>query len=971
MIITDSPDLGVLEVKCTFDLTGTSPLITLVNQTTPNPNVSPTPPLTDLVWVLNIYSPTGTPIFQSDFDNPWITGLWTTEQITSAWPRPFGQIEWSGSPYRVEFQVKDSDGNIYDLNKSGTICRPVGNNKSSTNTFGVVALTVDVLCERASLYIKDNTSKTYQGIEGVLSSSYLAVDYPRDPTGVRPDPFIITSFVTDALVPFTYNGNGYEATYYSIYTYDLGDNVFLVIRYTAQVTFPVQCNIDLCPLACEVKALEDNIKSGNCTNIEEAKRKLSLITPMLLRAFIARANPTCGIDLPALVEEIKEIGGFSCDCVNGSSGIGSQSALIDGLLFTVNNEGGDVVASFSVTGNNVVLNIKDKSYTFGQCSDSQSSAILLVPTTSGTNTNVCLKVNVSGLAQDIYNATANNTTLLNLFNSLVINGGFTLQVDGKCVITTGACSYTWKMTDIPSVTNATLTFISVGGVFQVINYAFNTSTLTQLQTHLNTLGLGTFVVTDLGGGEVLISTDNNPLDLGNMVYSPDGNKRYAIYTRDCGGAQLLTPSQIVQAIIDYLCALDDSQVKTSQAYTICWIDPVTKAVQTQVVDAGTALTDFIVALLADGCNTITYIMTLKELNCANIQDIFLPSEQTMQEDDYLLGTKVGSCARIYPVELGLQILNYGIYNKQFMDALAVAIALNAGGKMCEPYTIFNVSGVLDSPSSEKMAIVVTFTHPSAISSLIRYARIDQGGDLNWSVPVNVLAGQSPYSLTNLDEGQYVVGITPVYADGRKCSEITKNTSVCGTINSFSAALSGGNIEVTYSATSPKVKVTVNYPNGGQFSQIYTTGAPISITPPADLVGVYYVTMQAVCNESTSWFGSPTAPSLVTVNPTSNSSVLNNSSYDLLAMITAYNIEGSQLVLNSGTIAALGGTVSFYIAEGFYTKIAMLLQASSVGFNVAATLVTGSGAYQWVAGEFSNVTIEGGAIITIIDGSPAT
>lgn len=968
MIITDSPDIGVLEVKTIFNLTGVNPVINLVNQTTPNPNVSPVPPLTDLVWVLNIYSPTGTPIFQSDFTNPWKTGLWTAETITAAWPRPFGQIEWSGADYRVEFQVKDSLGNIYNLNKSGTICRPVGNTKNSTNTFGAVALTVDVLCERASLYIKDNTSKTYQGLTGILSSSYLAVDYPRDPTGTRPDPFVITSFTTDALVPFTYNGKGYEATYYSIYTYDLGNNVFLMIRYTAQVTFPVQCNIDLCPLACEVKALEDSIKSGRCADIDEAKRKLNLVTPMLLRAFIARANPTCGIDLAALVEEIKEVGEFSCDCVNGSSGIGSQSTLIDGMLFQVNNEGGDIVASFSVTGNTVTLNVKDKSYTFGQCEDSDSSAILLVPTTSGTNTNVCLKVNLVGLATDIYNTTANNTTLLNLFNSLVLNnGGFTLQVDGKCVISTGACDYTWKMTEIPSVGNATLIFLMVSGVYQTINYAFNTGTLPALQAHLNTLGLGTFVVTDLGGGEVLVASSGNALELGNMVYLPVANKKLALYTRNCGGTGILTPSQIVQAIIDYLCALDDSQVKTSQAYTICWIDPVTKTQQSQTVAAGTELTDFIVALLANGCNTITYIMGLKELNCANIQEIFQFSDQQMQENDYLLGTKVGGCARIFPVELGRQIFNYGIYNAEFMAALAAAIELNAGGKMCDPYTLFNVSGVLDSPSSEKMAIVVTFTHPTAISALIRYARIDQGGDLNWSIPATVLPGQSPYSITNLDEGQYIVGITPVYADGRKCTEITKNTSVCGTVNSFSAALSGGNIEVTYNATSPKVKVTVNYPNGGVFSQIYTSGDAISIVPPPDLLGNFYVSMQPVCNESTSWFGPTTAPAIVTISAANNSSVQNNSSVDVSVFITAFDIDGSQLVLNSGVMAALGGTAAFYIAEGYYTKIVMPMLAPSA--NLLATLVTGSGSYPLVAGEFSNVTIEGGAIITIIDGSP--
>ncbi len=361
--------MGFLEVAVRFDLSGNLPVINLTNQSTPNPNVSPVPPLSALVWVLNIYSPTGTPIYQSDFTTPWKPagqGAWTTAQITDDWPRPFGSIEWS--EYRVEFQVKDTDGNIYDLNKVAEICRPAGNNKNYQDTFGHVKLGVETLCERSSLYIQDSDSKLYQGYEGVNQSSYLAVDYPRDATGTLPAPYILTTFITDALVPFYQNGE-HEATYYSIWRYDLGDNVFIDIRYTAQVALATQCNIDLCPIACEVKALEESITSGTCANVGEAQRKLNLITPKLLRAFIAKQNPTCGIDLPALVEEIKVIGGFSCECNTGSSGIGTAGVSIPPFIFSVNNGGGDVVASFSVTDGNVVLNIKDKHYAFTQGTD--------------------------------------------------------------------------------------------------------------------------------------------------------------------------------------------------------------------------------------------------------------------------------------------------------------------------------------------------------------------------------------------------------------------------------------------------------------------------------------------------------------------------------------------------------------------------------------------------------------------------
>jgi len=973
--ITNSPDLGVLEVKVAIDLSGTSPVINLTNQTTANPNVSPTPTLNSIEWVLNVFSPTGTPILQSSFTSPWKTGVWTTEQITNPWPSPFGQIEWSGGDYLIQFQVKDSAGNIYDLFKEAKLCRPTGNTKNTPNTFGVSVLTVETMCDTAQLYIRDTTSKSYQGITGVLASCYLAVDYPRDSTGVRPDPFIITSFVTDALVPFTYNGRGYEATYYSIYTYDLGDNVFVSIRYTAQVSFDVTCNIDLCPLACEVKSLEESIQSGRCADIEEAQEKLNLITPKLLRAFIAKANPTCGIDLAALVEEIKAIGGFSCDCYGASTGIGT-SGIANNFVFAVNNQGGDVIGSWSVTGNNVTLNLKDKSYTFGP---STGASILLVPTTSGTNTDVQLQVSINDLATDIYIATANNSTLLNMFNALVINGGFKLQVDGRCVINNGACDFEWLLSGIPtsSAANAILVFVRVNGVMQPLSFAFNTTTVAALQTYLNGLGLGTFVVTDEGAGNVKITSASNSFGLTDFVYTANGSspKQLAVLTKDCSGFASYTPDEIVQAIIDYLCELDDSQVITSQDYTICYIDPTTNAEKESIVPQGTSLTDFIIELLARGCDTITYILGAGSgrLSCSAIQASFPDSVNVMQANDFILGSKAGDCARIYPVELGTQILKFGITDASFMAALAAAIELNAGGKMCESYSVFNLSTAENSPFDNKMDISVTFTHPDAISNTIRYARIDLGGTLDWTTITGVLPGASPYSINNVDEGQYVVGITPVYADGRKCGEVTKNTTSCGSIAAFAASFDGNDILVTYSASLsiPKVRLVINYPNGGQFSQIYNNGAAIVVTPPSGLTGAYSLTMQAVCNENTEWYGATTAPAVIEVTPPANSSITNDSSGDITDFKLWYvSAENIKVVLLNVALFESGSTLDFYIPDGF-TIVTLSKTAGSFG---AGSLDTGTGSTVGVVNGlgqmlFADTTIQNGATITLIDSSP--
>lgn len=966
-VITNSPDIGTLEVLVRFDLCGTSPVINLTNQTSANPNVSPVPALSALVWVLNVYSPTGTPIYQSDFTTPWKPagqGAWTTAQITSPWPKPFNQIEWSD--YRIEFQVKDTAGTIYDLFKSKEICRPSGNTKNYQDTFGHVKMGVEVLCERSSLYISDSDSKLYQGITGVNQSSYLAVDYPRDATGTLPPPYVLTTFVTDALVKFYQNGE-HEATYYSIWRYGLGDNVFIDIRYTAQVAFATQCNIDLCPISCEIETLVKSITTGSCVNVAEAQRKLNLITPKLLQAFIARSNPTCGTDLPKLIEEIKEIGGFTCDCNTGSSGIGTAGVSIPPFLFSVNNGGGDVVASFSVTDGNVVLNIKDKSYNFTKGTD----AIQLL-TAIGVNSNtISLSVNLNDLAEDIYQTTAGSTYLLNLFNSLVLAGGMTINVDGKCILPNGTCNITWVLAGITTA-NAQLLHIEKNGIFVMYPFAFNINTLPAFQTYLNTLAIGVFVVTSLGGGQVQIVTTANAFGLGDLFYvnSTGAGKKQAVITKNCSSVSSLTPSQIVQAIIDWLCPLGAEKVYTSEEYTICYADPVTKVKKTEVIASGTVLPTFFAALVARGCNTVDFIMSLKSVNCASIQALFAVSPDTMGSNDFVLGTKQGECARIYPVELGTRQMQLGAYDQDYINSWCMMNQICGGGKICQPFNLFTVSAVLDSPTANTMAVVVTFTHSEAIASWIRYARIDQG-NLNWSQPVYVLIGASPKIITNLDEGQYVVGITPVYADGRKCGEVTKTTDMCGSISSFSAAYNGTNIIVTYGATSAKVRIRIQYPNGGQFIQVYAVGAsPVSITPPAGIKGIFSAYIESVCNETTAWYGPVSAPSVFEITPADNSTVTNNSSIALTSvLISVTDQEGVGTLISNTTSLPVSAVDTFYLANGTYINIQLVSLSTSAGWT--AYLVTGSGTYILNgSGVFENVVASGGISIVIIDTSPA-
>lgn len=167
----------------------------------------------------------------------------------------------------------------------------------------------------------------------------------------------------------------------------------------------------------------------------------------------------------------------------------------------------------------------------------------------------------------------------------------------------------------------------------------------------------------------------------------------------------------------------------------------------------------------------------------------------------------------------------------------------------------------------KMDLVINFGHPDALSHTLTYARID-----NVVNPVyKTIAGitESPYSVQNIDNGQYRYTMTPVYADGRKCDATANTTPACPGIISMSAVQSGTNIQVQYVAPGsvPQVYLTVNYPNGGSFKQAYTNGAngsTITVPIPANVFGTFVAYMQSICDPNTGFYSPLSSPVTVTV-----------------------------------------------------------------------------------------------------------
>ncbi len=991
MVISNSPDISLLKVCPTWNLAGNNPEIDLVNQSTGNN-------LGNVSYTFVVKSPSQTYILEGDINNPLITGVWTdytlfsvtpnpdespvpTDYTVAPWPRPFGQIEWGPAPYSIEIIAKDSIGNVYSYIIYQNICRPVGNTNLSRNTFGVGAVTINLDCNTAQAFFENISNTSYQGEAGTQESSILKVLYPDDQTTTQPAPFIVSDF-SSALVPITYDSDNYEYVYNGVWSYEFDNCSSVLIRYYMRKRFAVTCNIDLCPLVCEVEKLVKQVEDSNCTNREELNEKLLLINSKLNLAMIAKTQPACGIDLPALIEEIKIIGGFQCDCCSPSGIQPYNGTIASGFNFQIIPVCGDITGQVAVNGNNIQFRLQDKTYIFKVCNTIQTSAFSVTPSTQGCTRTYCLNVNMTTLANDILTTIQDNVTLVNLFNSIVSSGGSgssNLYVDGKCIFKlTATCNYIWTLSSIPTApATALLNSISTNNGPITLNFAFNQSNLPALATYLNSLGIGTFVVTNLGSGNIEITSDLNTNSLSAIFYTVSGSPTPSTISIDCTGFVPITANEAVQNIVDYICALEDNQLVSSQDYDICYIDPVSLKKVTITIDAGTPENELISQILDKQCDTVNYIMGLSRVDCAAIQNVFPSSPAVMQLSDFILGTKAGQCARINPVELGLAILQLGAYNTDFKNAFCAFVTSCAQGLFCSPYTQLSIE-VTDGSPANTIDIIVTFVHPDAVSNIIRYARIDNTSTPVYTTIPNVLPGDSPYTISGIDDGQYLVGITPIYADGRTCQEVLLNTGFpTNGFTAFSAYFDGTNIIISYAAPAgmPQLRVNMNLPNGGFVSSLHTnTGVDITIAPPTGVYGNYSITLTAVYNQTTGYYGQTTAPVIVDITQPNNSTFTNNTTNNLAPVSVVSEVSGVFTVLfNVSQVDIGGGVVNFYTAPNVYKTIVLTYPTGKIE---DCYLVTGSGTYVGSINDvahtitFVDVDVSGGIDIVAQDASPS-
>lgn len=695
MLINNSPDISILSLQITWDISGTLPVISLVNQ-------SQGPNLGNLTTWFVVSSPTQTLIHEGAQATPDITGNWTTFSINDSWPRPFNQIEFSGAPYQLTVYVMDSLGNVYsDGNYLATICRPAGNGNLSKNFYGISNTDVQVQCQQARLYFQDQTNSSYQGISGTLVTSVLRLVYPIDETGNIPPPFVVTNF-SSAAAPLSYSSDNYQFQTQLVYDYDFGNGIHVRIRYQTlnpkngvnYITFPVLCNIDLSPLICEYEKLVDSIENGSCVNVQDAERKLMLINPKFAMVVMGLMQPLTGIDVPELIAEIESIGGFTCSCCNAPTGIIPQSSsVIDGFTFQIVPVCGDITGTVNVSGTTIQLLLQDKTYNFVISGASPTAAFTITPSTVGCVKTYTFNVDLVTLSTDLLNTIKTNAGLVNLFNSIVTGGANAglIAADGKCVYQSASTfNYTFTLSNIPATTTfSILSQITIGAAVRTLSFSFNMTNLPALQSYLNGLNIGAFVVTNPSGQTVQIASTANSNVLSSMTYGISSTNFIATQASSASGYTPIPANQVIQFIINYLCGLTDAQIVTSQDYTISYIGTNGQP-QQLVVDAGSSLATFLAQLVSLQDQTVANIGGNLSVSCTSIKASFPVSQTPLTATDVFYSTRGGQCSQVGILDMFTYMLTSGITNATTKAAFCAFVASCGAGMTCDAYDFMDV-----------------------------------------------------------------------------------------------------------------------------------------------------------------------------------------------------------------------------------------------------------------------------------------
>lgn len=670
--------------------------------------------------------------------------------------------------YKISGAIKDADGTIYTtVPVYKKVCQPTNLNESGYVP-GVFQVTAN--CPDNVLTVKEVTNLVYNNLEPDGAPSKTGVlSYP---TGtISPVPFTGTPFQNNAI----WTGE-YRIACTTVASYDFLDDVYVLVTYLTNNVFNITCQNRIADLICCMVELQSTYLK-NCDNAvgKNAQQQLMDVNIPFMIGLTKEINGQDASVEAALIRKT-----LKCDC--GATSVRQNeftpiNPAVTSIVIT--GVGGSTVGAPTVNGNTKTYTVVSNIYQVVKGNTGDLAFTISIDTSVQYMVKYKITFNYEQMASYILTAISNNPTLVTQLNSLISAGSNVdlSGLNGKCVIDLSVINYVMSQ----SITGATkiVTLNTTTAAFAAPANLFASSAAT-VQAWLNGLGVGTFTVV-VASNVITIISLNNSFNLSTIEFSsPALTVAFASTS-----ATLLS---VLQAIIDYLCALTALQSQLGATLTLWQIDyngqPISQSFTPSQSQAAynQAVADSIY-------NLVQRIYLLTGITCAKIAAIFVDNPSgVFGANDRLYGTLGGTCAGLSDKQIAsLVIAAVGKYS----DVKAAWCAIDCAA----PGTCPDVSAINLAMSGSNIGVYGLSWSAAPIASQTVTVKYRVSGTTAWTVATNALlifpngniSGTTPFVIGGVSVGTtYDVNITNNCGGVGFTQQITTPT---GTVYSGSFLLS--------------------------------------------------------------------------------------------------------------------------------------------------------------------------------------
>lgn len=544
-----------------------------------------------------------------DSDGVELMGVdWTNPQIAPSVSQQY-TLDLTSLPFVFLFQdykitgyIKDANGTVYATDPIyKKVCQPV-NLTDSGYVPGVFQIIPD--CVNNNLTVKELTVFTYNNSLPDSVSKSGTLSYP---TGT-------IAAVSFSGTPFSntpiYTGE-YRVACTTVGTYDLGDDVYVLVTYLTNNTFPVTCTNRIADLLCCIEGVQQTaVKHCNDAQGAKAKQQLNEISSYLLTGLLAEIN---GQDASIQADYIKKA--LRCDCGATSLHQNEMTPINPNIYsIVITGAGGTSVGTPTVIGNTKSYQIVSNSYQVKKGNLADLAFAITTDTSVANTVKYVITFDYYVMANYILTQFEGDAGYIARLQALIGNTIDLSGLLGKCVLNTTTANYTIQKTGV--IGGDIVSAITIDGVIHLAPSALSCSDTVSILSWLNGLALGTFAATYSAGVLTITSAANSHV-LSTMTFTLAGGTSQTIQFQNTS----YTLVQVLQAIIDYLCAITALQVALGNTLTLWQIDYNGNLVSNSLIPTNTQ-DDFNIGVANSIYNIIQRINTLTGITCAKIAAIF-------------------------------------------------------------------------------------------------------------------------------------------------------------------------------------------------------------------------------------------------------------------------------------------------------------------------------------------------------------